>query len=92
MNRKIKKNITLNDLAIGIDSLAVMVGDGFNDVQKQLNVIKSDIGEMKSDIGELQSGQEDIKLRLDDTAHHFEVVELQRRVSHLEKKTGIHLN
>lgn len=32
---------------------------------------------------------EDIKLRLDNVAYRFELVELQKRVEILEKKTGI---
>ena len=37
----------------------------------------------------LEQGQEDIKLRLDNVAYRFELVELQRRVELVEKKVGI---
>lgn len=94
--RKIKKNITMGSLALSIEDLAVMVGKGFNDVQKQLNNTHSDINDMKEDIvsmkeeiGELNDGQEQIKLRLDNVAYRFELVDVQRRVTHLEKKAGI---
>jgi len=42
-------------------------------------------GRMKS----LEEGQEQIKLRLNNVAYRFELVELQRRVKLLEKKAGV---
>lgn len=54
------------------ESLAIMVAKGFDAVDKRLK--------------NLENGQEDIILRLDNTALKFEVVELKRRVGALEKK------
>ena len=70
-----KKNITLDDLAL-------MVGKGFDEV-------KLEVREVKKDVRDLIDGQEHIKLRLDNVAYRFELVELQRRVAHLEKKAGV---
>ncbi|OGE82483.1 MAG: hypothetical protein A3B10_00200 [Candidatus Doudnabacteria bacterium RIFCSPLOWO2_01_FULL_44_21] len=58
-----------------IDDLAVMVQTGFGGVEKRLNNLKE--------------GQEEIKLKLDNVAYRFELVELQRRVELLEKKVGM---
>jgi len=58
-----------------VDSLGRMIKAGFDSVDVQL--------------GELRQGQEDIKLRLDNAAYRFEVVELEHRVDRLEKHVGI---
>ena len=43
----------------------------------------------KKDIQDLKTGQEEIKLRLDNVAYRFELIELQRRVQLLEQRAGI---
>ncbi len=40
-------------------------------------------------LNNLEQGQEEIKLKLDNVAYRFELVELQKRVEFLEKKLGI---
>jgi len=65
-----------------IEGLAIMTNNGFNGVQKQLN-------EHNRRFDILESGQEDIKLRLDNVAYRFELIQLQSRVKRLEKKVGI---
>lgn len=57
---------------ITTDDLAVMVKDGFDHMEKRIDG--------------LEKGQEEIKLKLDNVAYRFEVVELQRRVALLERK------
>ena len=77
MKKKLRKknNITLDDLG-------AMVAIGFEEARLGRE-------EMKADIGQLKEGQEQIKLRLDNVAYRFELVELQRRVKLLEKKAGV---
>ncbi len=80
MKKKIKKkNITLDDLA-------GMVANGFEGVGKELSEVETGL---RKDIYQLKEGQEQIKLRLDNVAYRFELVELQRRVKLLEKKVGV---
>ena len=58
---------------ITLDDLAVMVAEGFSGI-----ATKNDLKNMatKADIAKLEQGQEDIKLRLDNVAYRFELVEL----------------
>ena len=65
-----------------IDGLALMVGKGFNEntEQHQRFLDKFD---------NLEQGQEDIKLRLDNVAYRFEIVDLDKRLKKLEVKLGI---
>lgn len=74
-----KREITNKELAKKIDSLTELVDKlaaatkrGFDGVNIRLN--------------KLEQGQEDIKLRLDNVAYRFELQELERRVTLLEKK------
>lgn len=64
---------------IQLDDLAVMVKSGFDQVDKRFE-------HMEESFGTLEKGQEEIKLRLDNVAYRFELVELQKRVEILEKK------
>jgi len=78
-SKRVKKNTTIDDLAI-------LVAKGF-----ESTATKDDIADMatKADIARLEHGQEDIKLKLDNVAYRFELVELQRRVALLEKRSGL---
>lgn len=97
-----KKNITIDDLAKQIqegfetqekhlikkmdekiDDLAGMTKRGFDEVYDEIH---NEVGGLKKQMSKLEQGQEDIKLRLDNVAYRFELVELQRRVTLLEKK------
>jgi hypothetical protein len=69
-----------------LDGLAIMVKNGFDDLQGQIN---NGFSAVKTDTKELKEGQEEIKLRLDNVAYRFELVELQKRVDLLEKRVGI---
>ena len=71
----VKKNITIDDLAVAVKS-------GFDGVDKKFNNIDK---QLKS----LLSGQERIELRLNNVAYRFELVELENRVKRLEMKVGL---
>lgn len=71
-----KKNITINELA-------VMVKEGFDEVTHGMNK-RFDNLEEQMDV--MEKSHEEIKLKLDNVAYRFEIVELQRRVELLEKK------
>jgi hypothetical protein len=80
------KNITLDDLA-------GMVATGFERVDEKFEEIENRINNrfqtMEERFKTLEDGQEQIILRLDNTAYRFEFVALEKRVSHLEKKAGV---
>ena len=76
MNKKIKKNIT-------IDDLATMVQQGFAEAEKRNDVRFANLEQGQA---KLEQGQEDIKMRLDNVAYRFELVELQKRVQLLEDR------
>lgn len=69
-----------------INGLAVLVNGGFSATQR---VIDNNQKENIRRFNLLESGHEDIKLRLDNVAYRFELIELQSRVKRLEKKVGI---
>lgn len=77
-----KKNVTLEDLA-------GMVAKGFNSVDKTLIATREDIHNLDKRIAVLEGGQEQIRLRLDNVAYRFEMVDLKNRVERLENKAGI---
>ena len=91
---KQEKNITIEGLAKkvdnlteNVDSLAVAVAKGFYAVDRRFEKLENKFhGRFKS----LEDGQEEIKLRLDNVPYRFEMKELEKRVSFIEKKTGIH--
>lgn len=65
-----------------IDDLAIMIGKGFSHVDKRFEQVDKRL----SSLGE---GQEDIKMKLDNVAYRFELVELQKRVEILERRVGV---
>ena len=88
--KKIKKNIT-------IDDLASMVARGFENtatksdikrLEDKLSSLITKVSLLVAKLSWLERGQEDIKLKLDNVAYSFELVELQLRVELLEKKVG----
>lgn len=62
-----------------IDDLARMVNSGFTRVE-------SGQKKLESRMTTLEQGQEDIKLRLDNVGHKFEIKALEKRVKKLEEK------
>lgn len=83
-------NKKIDDLAMmtdkKIDELAMMTKRGFDEMGERMN---KGFSEVNKRLGLLEEGQEEIKLRLDNVAYRFELVELQRRVEVLEKKMGL---
>lgn len=75
-----KKNtdITLNDLAL-------MVKQGFDAVDKRFESVDERFESIDNRLENLEKGQEEIKLRLDNVAYRFELLELEQRVHYLEK-------
>jgi len=63
---------------VTLDNLAGMIKRGFDGVDKRFDGVDKRLAN-------LERGQEDIKLRLDNVAYRFELVELQNRVNRLEK-------
>jgi hypothetical protein len=63
---------------MNLDKLAGMVQVGFNEVKKDFSKLEQKVDD----------NHEEIKLKLDNVAYRFELVELQRRVHLLEKKAS----
>ena len=68
-----------------IDDLAVMINSGFNELKESNDREHKEMGKK---LNSLEQGQEDIKIRLDNVAYRFELVELQKRVEVLERRVG----
>jgi len=81
-NFPMKKRMTIEDLA-------VMVQQGFTSVERRLTSLEFGQKSLAHSQKTLEQGQEDIKLRLDQHAHRFELVELQRRVGRIENHIGL---
>lgn len=81
-----KKSITL-------DKLAGMVQRGFSDLTDNMNnrftSVEGRLDSFEGRLDSLEQGQEDIKLRLGYVAHRFELVDLQKRVEILERKSSM---
>ena len=77
INKKLHmpKKITLESLAVTIESLAAMVARGFEELGEKIE--------------RLEVGQEQLKLRLDNMAPRFELKQLEKRVDKIEKKIGL---
>ncbi len=77
------KKITINDLALmtkrGFDEVGENIKKGFETVNNNIRILSENNARE----------HEEIKLRLDNVAYRFELVELQKRVEVLEKKAGI---
>ena len=71
---------------ITTEKLAGMIGKGFEDVCGRIDNMKN---EVNIRLDNIEQGQEDIKLRLGNTAFQFDVDDLKKRVRKLEFKLGI---
>lgn len=80
------KKLTISNLKVTIDDLAVMVKQGFDHLQSHVDGRFEKVGR---ELAELKSGQESIVLRLSNVAYRFELVDLEKRVDRLEHKTGL---
>ena len=70
-------------------NLARMVKKGFDHVDSRFNKVDKKFDTMNNRLDILEQGQEDIKLRLDNVAHRFELQELQKRLERVELKLGL---
>jgi len=104
MPKKTPKKITLENLAKKmdegfkkadqkidekIDQLALAVKSGFDEVDKRFDENTKQHQQIFDRIDNLEQGHEEIKLRLDGVAYHFEVQELDRRLKRVEAKLKI---
>ncbi len=81
--------MTLNNLAINLDKLAVMVKKGFDDVDEKLGKLESGQESMLSRLDNLEKGQTAIIDNLNTKAEVLTVFKLTQRVDKIEKKMGI---
>jgi archaellum component FlaC len=79
-----EKDITIDDLATSVEDLAGMVKTGFDEMGKQFEKVDKRFEQMDNRLTALEKGQEDIKLRLDNVAYRFELVEVLKRLKTLE--------
>ena len=68
-----------------INELAGMVKTGFDEMGKQFEKVDKRFERVENRLTALETGQEDIKLRLDNVAYRFEIVEVQKRLKTLEE-------
>lgn len=71
---------------ITLDKLAGMMQNSFGELT---NTINGRFEVVDKRLDRLDQGQEEIKLKLDNVAYRFELVELQRRVALLERKNRV---
>lgn len=85
--KNVNKKITINDLAgmvkRGFDEVGENIKKGFDELGNKLG------GQIRVLSENNERAHEEIKLRLDNVAYRFELVELQKRVDVLEKKVGV---
>ena len=72
------KDITNNELAR-------MVKTGFDEMGKRFDGVDKGFDRVENRLTALETNQEDIKLRLDNVAYRFEIVEVQKRLKALEE-------
>ena len=70
---------------VTLDNLAGMIKRGFDGVDKRFESVDKRFDGIEKRLANLEEGQEEIKLKLDNVAYRFELVELQKRVDRLEK-------
>lgn len=79
MARKIKKNISL-------DNLAGMIKRGFDGVDKRFEKVEKQLKNFRE---ENSLEHEEIKLRLSQVAYRFELEEMDKRLKRVEAKLGL---
>lgn len=82
MAKKIKKNISLDDLG-------GMIKRSFDSVDKRFDSLDKRFDGVDARLENLEQGQEEIKLKLDQVAYRFEIQELDRRLKRIEVKLGL---
>ena len=76
----VKEKITIESLSLMIEDLALIVKKGFDGVDKKFNIVDKRLTA-------LEQGQDEIKMKLDNKADTFEVVELEEKVKVLENNS-----
>lgn len=84
-----RKNITINDLAGMVKKGFDGVDKRFDGVDKRFDGVDKRFNNVEARLRNLEDGQEEIKLKLDQVAYRFEVVELQKRLKRVEARLGI---
>ena len=75
-----------NKMDKGFEDMAKMVAKGFDEVKTDVNKVEQKMVKLDQKV---EQNHEEIKLKLDNVAYRFELVELQRRVALLERKSSI---
>ncbi|MFH1900195.1 MAG: hypothetical protein ABIJ83_02910 [Patescibacteria group bacterium] len=88
MDEKIKNNndVLLEKMDEKIEDLARMINHEFNEINKKMD---KGFDSLKNRIKNIENGQENIEMKFNNVAYHFEVIELQKRVETLETKANI---
>ena len=73
----------------GVDEGFKKVDKRFDKVDKRFDKVDKRFDKVEVRLGNLERGQEDIKLRLGNTAFQFDVDNLKKRVRKIEFKLGI---
>ena len=93
MNKRIKKNITLDNLAGMVKRGFDGVDKRFDGVDKRLNGVDKRFDKIENTLKNFREENslehEEIKLRLSQVAFRFEVEELDRRLKRVEAKVGL---
>jgi len=88
-----KKETTIDELAEKVDGLANTVDDLARITATGFHEVKEEIGQVKHEMIQLREQNErehlELKLRQDQVPYRFEVQDLERRVTRLEKKTSL---
>ncbi|MDP3724358.1 MAG: hypothetical protein Q8R11_01860 [bacterium] len=99
-----QKGITLDDLALmikqGFDGVGEDMGAMKKELQDEVGTLRGEVGTLRGEMGTLRgevgtlkkvmdNGFEKVNLRLDNVAHRFELVELEKRVDVLEDRAGV---
>jgi len=79
--KKIKKITTIEDLA-------TLMQQEFLSIHEKIDHLSVDMKSIKSEIKEFRMDLEDLKLRMGETAFHFEIKELEKRLKKLELQLG----
>jgi len=79
MTKRIKKNIT-------IDNLAGMVQRGFDSVDRRFDKVENTLKNFRD---ENSLEHEEIKMRLSQIVYRFELEEVEKRLKRVETKLGI---
>ncbi|MEX0877575.1 MAG: hypothetical protein WDZ40_01770 [Candidatus Spechtbacterales bacterium] len=71
------------------EDLARMMQNEFSTINEKLDGIKEDTRVLRSEVESIKIKLEDLELRLSQMAPNFEVEDLKKRLSAVEKKLGI---